>query len=222
MSDLSNFYVFQWAWHGVSGLAEDRFVNSTHWQESSLGVGDFDNVKDMLTNFYTEIPPSGTNAIYNFMDTGSINGNVTLTAYRLSDTKPRQPVYQTELEFSGIPGDGSLPTEVSLVMSFQATKESGENQKRRRNRIYLGPCGVMANDDGRPSNLFIDTVMRAGRGLMNEAAGSFNWTWKVYSPTDDAAYPVWSGWVDNAWDTQRRRGIRSTGRGIFNALEPAD
>ena len=220
MSNLSNFYVFQWAWHGVSGLAEDRYVNTTHWQDSSLNIQDFDNVKDMLYSFYTEIPPNGTNAPQDFMSTGSINGDVTLTAYRLSDTKPRQPVYQVELQTSGIPGADTMPTEVALVLSFQAVKESGENQKRRRNRIYLGPYNVTANNDGKPADLLIDTLLHSSRSLLNQAENSFNWTWKVYSPSDDAAYPVWSGWVDNAWDTQRRRGTRATGRGIFNSLEP--
>lgn len=220
MSDLSNFYVFQWAFHGVSGLAEDRYVNTTHWQDSSFGLEDFDNVKDMLVDFYTRVPPNGTNRITDFMSTGAINGDVTLTAYRLSDSKPRQPVYQKELQVSGLSNDDTLPTEVALVMSFQATKESGENQKRRRNRIYLGPLDAQANNDGRPADLLVDTILHSARALMNDATDSVSWTWKIYSPSDDAAYPVWSGWVDNAFDTQRRRGIRPTARGIFNALEP--
>ncbi|MEI6478649.1 MAG: hypothetical protein WCO52_06830, partial [bacterium] len=185
MSDLSNFYVFQWAFHGVSGLAEDRYVNTTHWQDSSFGLEDFDNVKDMLVDFYTRVPPNGTNRITDFMSTGAINGDVTLTAYRLSDSKPRQPVYQKELQVSGLSNDDTLPTEVALVMSFQATKESGENQKRRRNRIYLGPLDAQANNDGRPADLLVDTILHSARALMNDATDSVSWTWKIYSPSDD-------------------------------------
>jgi hypothetical protein len=47
------------------------------------------------------------------------------------------------------------------------------------------------------------------------AIASASWDWVVYSPTDDAYHEVANGWVDNAWDTQRRRGYKPTSRTTF-------
>ena len=220
MSDVSGLHVFQWAFQGVSGLAEDQFVNSWHWVQSGVLGPDYENVEDMLYTFYTGEGQSDTPSIANFMTTGNVNGDYTLKAYNLEDPKPRTPVFESSGAIS--PGGAdSLPTECSAVLSFQATVESGENQKRRRNRVYLGPFSVQANDDGLLKGTLVERLLFQGRGLMNESANSNTWSWVIYSPTDDNAEPVHGGWVDNAWDTQRRRGIRKTARGIFNALQPS-
>lgn len=51
-------------------------------------------------------------------------------------------------------------------------------------------------------------------------ASSGAWTWCIYSPTTETQtaslassfIPIVGGWVDNAWDTQRRRGLEPTTR----------
>jgi len=221
MSDVEGLHVFQWAWQGVSGLAEDQFVNSWHFIKNGLIDPDYQNVEDMLYNFYTGEGQSDSPSIVNFMTTGNINGDYTLKAYDLTQPKPRTPVYESSGAVS--PGGAdSLPTECAAVFSFQAETESGENQKRRRNRVYLGPFSVQANDDGLLKGALVERLLFQGRGLKNESTSSYTWSWNIYSPTDDNAEPVWSGWVDNAWDSQRRRGIRKTARGIFNALQPSE
>lgn len=219
MSDVSGLHVFQWAFQGVSGLAEDQFVNSWHFVMSGVLGPDYENVEDMLYNFYTGDSLSEAPSIANFMTVENITGDYTLKAYNLEDPKPRTPVFESSGSVS--PGGAdSLPTECAAVLSFQAVVESGENQKRRRNRVYLGPFGEAANNNGLLADTLVERLLFQGRSLKNESAGSSTWSWHIYSPTDDNAEPVWSGWVDNAWDTQRRRGIRKTARGIFNALQP--
>ena len=221
MSDVTGLHVFQWAWQGVSGLAEDQFVNSWHFRESGVLGPDYENVEDMLYNFYTGDGQSLAPSVANFMTTENITGDYTLKAYDLTQPKPRTPVYESSGAIT--PGGAdSLPTECSAVMSFQATVESGENQKRRRNRVYLGPFSVQANASGLIKNELVERLLFQGKNLKNESGASTTWEWCIYSPTDDNAEVVWSGWVDNAWDSQRRRGIRKTARGVLNALQPLE
>jgi hypothetical protein len=40
-------------------------------------------------------------------------------------------------------------------------------------------------------------------------------TWSVWSEANQTASPVRDGWVDDAWDTQRRRGLDSSARTTF-------
>jgi hypothetical protein len=49
----------------------------------------------------------------------------------------------------------------------------------------------------------------------NLLAASNPATLAVWSPSNGDAVPVTDGWVDNAWDTQRRRGIDRTARSTW-------
>lgn len=45
-------YAFMNIFQGESGMPEDRFVNTWHFFGSTGTVTDFDNVRDMLKDFY--------------------------------------------------------------------------------------------------------------------------------------------------------------------------
>lgn len=215
MSDVDGLYAFQWIWESVTGLPEDSYVNTWHFQMDAFLASDFDNVRDLLFDFYTDTPGDQPQPLTYFMTNHSLSGNYVLKAYLLTDPKPRAVAYETSgaVTFNT---NAALPTEVASVFSFQAEQESGENQKRRRNRIYLGPLGVSSSDDySRMDDTMVASMLFAGRNLTEAAAAAVTWSWVVYSPTDDATYPVNNGWVDNAFDTQRRRGLQSTARGTF-------
>lgn len=220
MSDVANLYAFQWIWQGESQLAEDNFVNTWHFRKTSGIVTDFDNVKDMLVDFYSVAPEGVQTSITTYMCQGNLSGNFTVKAYHLTDPIPRTPAY----EFSGtvnLPSEVSMPTEVAAVLSFQAEPESGENQKRRRNRVYVGPFSSdCLGPDGTISPNLVETMLFAGKALFNASQESVTWHWNVYSPTDDIAYEIYNGWVDNGYDTQRRRGTRATARGYFTEALP--
>lgn len=139
-----------------------------------------------------------------------------LKSYDLDDTPPRAPVLEGPKSIS--PNNTApLPTECALVMSFQAAQASGIPQARRRNRIYLPFLTSASNDStGRPSASLISAVDTAGTNLL-AASGptSADWQWVVYSPTDNDIDLVDNGWIDNEWDTQRRRGRVATSRSTF-------
>lgn len=204
-------YAFMNVFQGSSGLAEDQIVNVTHWYRAAgAPVTDFDNVRDMLKDFYT-VAPTG-NPIRTYMS-GQLQLTAKVKAYDLSQPKPRAPVYESTYAISGFGGGSPLPNEVALCLSFEAKRESGELQARRRNRIYLGPfaSGAMGTT-GRPSPVVLTDVLNAAKRLKDAQAASATWDWMVYSPLNDEVLDIQHIWVDDAWDTQRRRGLSPSSR----------
>jgi hypothetical protein len=219
VSDVAGLYSWQWSWQAASERPEDAITNTFHFINNDTYT-DFDNVRDMLLNFYTVEAPDAGVRIIDWMANNTITGNWTLKAYALEDPKPRQPV----ITYTGseVPiSTSGLPSEVALVLSFQAAQESGEIAARRRNRVYLGPFSSSANNTlGRPENDLVQTLLFTAKQLLLESIASVRWSWVAYSPTADLAYPITNGWVDNAWDTQRRRGLYYSARGSFTDATP--
>lgn len=138
--------------------------------------------------------------------------------YNLGQPKPRVPFADVSLGLSATASTGNLPAEVSICMSFQAERASGQIQRRRRGRIYLGPLGVVANNSstGRPENSLITALVTCSDNFLTTASTA-PWDWYVISEATGipVGNVVHDGWIDNAWDTQRRRGPDPTARTIF-------
>lgn len=220
MTTGEGLHVFQWAWEAETQLPEDAFVNTWHFYNNVFPYADYENVRDMLLDFYSESFFDMNQPLCEYMTSNTISGNYTLKAYNLDDPKPRAVVYldQGTVAPGNLPG---LPTECAAVFSYQATQESGLPQARRRNRIYFGPISTEgAGDSGRIANNLVQDMLFSGRQLKEASDASANWTWSVYSPTDNEFYATHDGWVDNGMDTQRRRGLRSTQRGVFGLEYP--
>lgn len=136
--------------------------------------------------------------------------------YDLADPTPRAPVRETTWNFTAAPTGNPLAPETALCISFQADKVSGESQARRRNRIYLGPLQQGINDTtGRPTAASVSAIRNAGQGLLTASVAAADWTWGIYSTLSLGLAPVTNGWVDNEYDTQRRRGRVATSRSTF-------
>ncbi len=144
------------------------------------------------------------------------NPALEIQSYDLDDPTPRYPVLETTHSLSP-DNTGSLPPEVAICLSFQAPRTSGVAQARRRNRVYLPFLKASTNgSDGRPTATLLNDIDAAATALL-AASGptSGDWQWVIYSPTDDAVDLVDNGWIDNEWDTQRRRGREATSRVTF-------
>lgn len=123
-----------------------------------------------------------------------------------------------------------LPEEVSVVLSYHAdltdvpVTEPNPTpppavirpQQRRRGRIFVGPLGVLSgavqSGDYRPAAAFRTdlglALERVHGSIIAQAVGLL----AVWSKADATGYPVVGCYVDNAWDTQRRRGLAPTSR----------
>jgi len=151
-------------------------------------------VNDWMVAFKGYSPTANTN-------------QVQVKAYDVSRPKPNYPVYE-RLDNGGIAGPASGIREPAMCLSFYA----GQNIKRRRGRLYL-PVFILqaSNSYGvRPQQAMLDKV--AALVPILTALGGVDVDWSVWSSVDGQARAVTNWWIDNEWDTQRRRGLRGTTR----------
>lgn len=198
-------------------LNADAIVNTFNW----TGV---DDVEDMCTailsrlqTFYNTAPSGSTNQLSKFMSTELNFPGARLKIYDASDPEPRVPVFDESMGLSqGTPvATSNLPGEVSLCLSYSAKTVSGGNRRRRRGRIYIGPLNTAAADTSsnvaaRP-NVNFQTCLK-GAGLALAEASTLGASWVVWSRKSSSAAVIHEGYVDNAFDTQRRRGVAPTSR----------
>jgi hypothetical protein len=140
--------------------------------------------------------------------------------YNLEDPAPRAPLADTALSLSSTTGTNTLPQEVSICLSFQGARVSGTPQARRRGRLYLGPLASVSNDNttGRPSTLLQTNVKNAASAFRATSLSDLTWAWVVIHAAGlpgMAATDITDGWVDDAFDTQRRRGNSASLRGAW-------
>jgi len=213
----TNVNVSVMRWSSSSGLVDDQMVNTMHWyaEDDNETVGD--NIRDLIVDFY-DLEFDG-DRVGNWLTSQSLTGDYVLEIYRLSDNKPRVPWYTASgnVDFDSAP---ALPAEVALCLSFQAEKVSGEPQARKRNRIYLGGFKSSANVNGRPANELIQVMLFSAEEMLQAATNSISVNWIVWSTAANTWHLVESGWVDNAWDSQRRRGLAPTQRGLWDINSP--
>lgn len=141
-------------------------------------------------------------------------------AYDRADALPRLPFIQEILPLSDVNINLGMPEEVALCMSFRAVALSGTSPKRRRGRVYLGPLNVdvlnAGNDQRAVPNPQFGIDLEAACDLFNGSLGAETshviWSQANGTSSVAAAYSI-----DNAFDTQRRRGTAPTSRRNWTA-----
>lgn len=192
---------------GTTGLPEDVYVNTWHFV-SGAGQGTYEEEAQAAANnldgFYDQIK--------GFLSSVQVS-DVEYRMYNLADPQPREPlIFEASWQPTG--SGAEMPTEVATCLSFYKDR----NLPRNRGRLYIGPHPISVSAQGRPSPVFRTALAAAATSLIDIglAPGSIS-AWALYSPTDDQGKIVTNGWVDNAFDTQRRRGEAPTERTLFEA-----
>lgn len=201
------FYAVQLQIFPTSNRPEDAVTNSFSCSANSTGdallftnqvVALYDTYRAMFPNIVRQ-----TNHVYKI--------------FNRADPKPRQPVAEGLWSFGAAPTMAPAPPEVAHCMSFQGDALSGVPQARRRGRVYFGPLRIERIDtDGRPNATQMATLDAFGTDLLAASVAAAGWNWTVHSSVlgvGDAI--ITNGWVDNEFDTQRRRGRVATARSLF-------
>lgn len=167
-------------------------------------------------DFFDATPAGQTNAVGRYLSAYILRTNgFNVKVYNPLDPIPRVPLFeQTYSLGSNALVTNSLPFEVNLCSSFQASRASGQSQARRRGRIFVGPLCGSALDGGsasvapRPALAFRNTLAAAAARL---AGGSDpligSWRQYVRSTVNNNFVAVTSGWVDDEFDTMRKRQV---------------
>lgn len=208
-------YRIQFVLPSTTALPRDDVVNVFHVQADD--VTDAGACATIIwENFYEAI---GDRLSVSISRSEEVVGKI----YDLADAEPRTPVAEGPFGFLPSSSDATaLPAEVALCVSLEAGMVSGGNPQRRRGRIYVGPFnGDQLNTSGsygRPSAALQAALADAAKATA-EAMLPLTAFWCIYSRVDNQFRAVIRGWVDNEWDTQRRRGRDASSRQLF-VVEP--
>jgi hypothetical protein len=225
----------------VSAFPEDAFSNSFPFLGN---VGDSaalvaSEVMPAVAAFYTNVQ-STSQSVGTWIGPGvSRSSNACqLKAYDITgheDGSPHgSPIATSTFTMpAAFGGEVPLPEEVALVVTTRgggwttAPIEAPDGsdpgaaidrpRQRHSGRLYLGPFGetsnVASSGKARPDTTLITTILDACEDLQ-VAANANGHDWSVWSRTDADLRQIIEVQVDNAWDTQRRRGVAATSRTV--------
>lgn len=203
-----------------TGLPTDVVVNdfSFDFPNGTPDLSDWTALEGHIKLFYDTVYNNTTNAL-NWAPWMN-RALARVRAYNRLDPIPRVPVYESPIVLAGTSlSTSDTPLEQAICLSFQGAKVSGQSQARRRGRIYLGGIGggVTAGN----ATTFPQVSPATGAHIGTAAGQLLNstpldgWVWGVWSRADNAFVDISDGWVDNAIDTQRRRGNATTTRSLW-------
>lgn len=199
----------------TSGLERDSAINTFAFIVTTIDEFTGLALEESLETFYNGLVDLQTDPICNYIS--NVMSRVTPMGIKIWEIAPilGEPLYDSTMDplGAGAAGNG-LPNEVALCLSYKNTDTAvALPAGRKRGRVYIGPLhqntlGAGGGLDQRPSSVFMEDVIEAGEAL----ADNSNHQLAVWSRASGAVTPVTDMWVDNEWDTQRRRGLRATAR----------
>lgn len=201
-----------------SGLAEDVSINSFSFLTQDTSDTTLQTIKTRLNSFYNGVSGLAVTPVANQFS-GSVDGTMSrLKIYNRAHGKPRAPIFDESMPTGGSGAGGGFPEEVAICLSFRGPLLSGKVPARRRGRVYIGPLQAadsVSFGDGRvrPVDDLRISLVEAGKALMDATDAQVDWVVhsQVSVPTDQDTTVVHC-WVDDAFDTQRRRGASPTSR----------
>jgi hypothetical protein len=138
---------------------------------------------------------------------------VVVKAYDAEHVKPNPP-QAVATKHAGLTPASPGPRETSLCLSYYA----GSNVPRRRGRLYIPAIFIAGGAlPVRPTTTHQSSLSQFADMFKN--LGGVDVDWCVWSRRDSAAHSVTNWFVDDDWDTQRRRGLRPTSRTVGTTSE---
>lgn len=194
---------------GLSGMADDVYVNNFTFLADDNVVTAADDISAALIDFYDT---SGPNRAINEYRGRGVADLMTFKIYKLSDLKPRVPIVRTHTTTKVKSSTLLWPEESAVCISFSAAPP---HTPRRRGRVYIGPLnGSVCVEEN------VTGIMRVTPGVQQDfsaaavrLANHVDAGWLIHSTIGGGTFAaVETGWVDNAFDTQRRRGPDASNR----------
>lgn len=208
----------------VTGLPRDVAVNTFHFFVPAIDSGPLEAIRDTLIEFYNDAPPTETDSIGQAL-TAYIDRTTDACEIRLYDAEATGgPLGVGPFTLVAPNSTPSLPFEVALCLSFAGSDASVLPAASKRGRVYLGPLlldniTAPANLPPRPSTALIDIVTKSALRMATSTVLSGEGVeWVVWSRRYEDATVVQFGWVDNEFDTQRRRQVEASVRYNWTSL----
>jgi len=222
-----------------NGLPEDDTINTFCFATTDSAAGPAGLASDMfplVAAFYSgvsaaiglSVPRSSVHEMiaYSLAPVGSVTPVIPLGG----------PIASSHFNIGAASGSTDLPRECAAVLTLQTPhagipedtpggppgpKGDTHPAARRRGRIYIGPLNVAAvgtGVNGVGIAAGVRTAICAAAGTLvtdsNAVLGGTSY-WGIWSRKNVAIYGITGGWMDDGFDTQRRRGIKATNRTTF-------
>jgi len=218
------------ALHSTSGLPADDCVTTYHWEtdEANPTPAIAAKLNGHVAAAWNSVTAPGTTmpAVWLSSEISRVN-NPTNKTYAISGGSPLAT--NNWLSIAANADASAFPSEVALCLSYNADltdvlEEAPDDAdpdtrperpaSRRRGRIYIGPLIQQAGGataPAKPQSAFIDCLLGMGDFLAtptDAALTAVNARWVIYSNAGlfGTTYQVIRVTVDDAFDTQRRRG----------------
>jgi hypothetical protein len=176
----------------------DRMINVVHFNDRGVSTDENQICQDTAT---------ALNATW-FV--GGSQHEITATSYDAQGTQPVYPNGSYVLNPGATAKASTVPRDMALCLSYYADR----NIARHRGRLYL-PCALaMGSVSAKPDTTYITRALDLADAL--SGIGGIDVDWGVFSQRDNVFRKAQVAWVDNEWDTQRRRGLKATTRTTRN------
>lgn len=193
-----------------SGGGPDTAVNNWHFVADPNVQATWDLIHAQLVTFY--------GAINSVMSSDINHASLEVRYYDLSQPVPRPPIYTKPASVTAYGTGLTLPHELAICLSYQGLRVAGTIQARRRGRVFLGPLNDSCNSFGLIAASKVTIVVNAAKALLTASNAAADWTWCAGGHHFEATgelVAVNNGWVDNAFDIQRRRGVKPAARTVL-------
>ncbi len=209
----------------ANGRSADDCVNTFAVTVPNEAVTTPEQLTDKFDRFYNGLS-GGSTRLSTFIN-GSIRreDGLVLELIESPESPPNVPFFTRVYDLPPPAVSTSLPQEVACCLSFNdGGYAAAANKGRHRGRIYFGPLVTTAAATGtggiaRPEATLVQSLTDRGRNLINEL-NDVDADWCVWSRVNGTFLTVQGGWVDNEFDTQRRRGHERTGRTFWSGIAP--
>lgn len=208
----------------LTGLPEDEAVNTFAFDNQSVNDPITGDLTDIIIAAYNGGGTPMGGIISESVSRATNACRVDLAEIEVLGPTPNVgPVYYSDtFTLTAVSGTASpLPLEVAIVTSFYNSTETSTTIRRRRGRVYLGPINLTCLDAAGTYPLVTDatlTKINTAMEAMQVAAAAADVPWCVWSRASGELFPVDSGWTENDFDTQRRRGAKAEQRDNWSVL----
>lgn len=229
----------------TSGIAADAINNDFYFYNPTSSVIPStlaDDLRTVLVNTYNNVHSPSTVDIASLLSTvlsrTTNKCSIKFYEHALPDTWPwlwGSPFATRSWTLDPAGAGNNLPSETALVLTYHAdltdVPETETNPSpppafirpasRRRGRLYFGPftTGALSqaspNFEPFPNTNLVGALCDGAKYLADNAPAG--WEWHVFSGADSDLYLVDGGFVDNAFDSQRRRGNAASSRTNWSA-----
>lgn len=216
----------------MSGFPRDDVINDFVFNRADdFSAGEADAVQADLEDFYNLNFPATGNPIAFYIGgqmsraTNAAEVNYYDLTGHLNGSPHGSPVETRNFTLGAQGGGSNLPEELAAVLSIHGDltdvpERLGDTRPaaRRRGRIFIGPLKTIAFGTAaglervRILQAVMDSMVQAADHLQNQQP-----SWSVWSRAAAALYEVTGGFVDDAPDTQRRRGQIAGTRTLWTA-----